>query len=159
MNQLSSLIQPESVFFLHEAKSDVEILSFVADQLFEKSIVKDTFKEALLQREKKFPTGLPTQGVGVAIPHAEAQFVNQDHVTIAILPQPIPFQMMGMPENHVDVSIVFLLALTKSESHLEILKELMQIIQNQKILSALLQSKQADEVLEIIQSFVLSEGD
>ncbi|WP_251555211.1 PTS sugar transporter subunit IIA [Neobacillus muris] len=158
MNQLMNLIKPESIFFLNDAKSNAEILSFAADRLFEKNIVKDTFKDALLQREKEFPTGLPTQGAGVAIPHTESPFVIENQVAILILSQPVPFQMMGVPDHQVDVSIVFLLALTKAESHLEILKELMHIIQTPTLLRAILQSKKVEEVLDSIQSFVLSEG-
>ena len=38
--------------------TDREVLSAMTDYLCEKGIVKDTYKQAILEREQSFPTGL-----------------------------------------------------------------------------------------------------
>jgi PTS system galactitol-specific IIA component len=158
VNELIKILKPEFIFLQKEVKTDVEILSYLANQLLEKGVVKESFKEAILLREREFPTGLPTEGAGVAIPHSEAKFVNENQVAITILAHPVAFQMMGMPENQVDVSIVFLLALKGAESHLEMLKQLMDLIQKPQVLRELIETKSKKEVIEIIQSFIGPEG-
>jgi galactitol PTS system EIIA component len=158
MNELISILNPEFVYFQKEVDTNYDTLSYLADQLFEKGVVKESFKEALLLREKEFPTGLPTEGVGVAIPHTEAKYVNENRVAISLLANPVSFQMMGIPENEVKVSIVFLLALKDAKGHLELLRALMELIQKPQLLRELTHTNSKEEVIEIIQSFAFSEG-
>ena len=47
--------------------TDREVLSAMTDYLCEKGIVKDTYKQAILEREQSFPTGLKTGGINVAL--------------------------------------------------------------------------------------------
>jgi galactitol PTS system EIIA component len=157
VNELISILKPEFIYFQKEVQTDHDILSYLADQLFEKGVVKESFKEALLQREGEFPTGLPTEGLAVAIPHTEAKFVNDNQLAIAILANPVSFNMMGMPENQVKVSIVFLLALKDAKGHLEMLKALMNVIQKPQLLRDLAQTNKQEDVIKIIQSFAIPE--
>lgn len=158
MNELISILKPEFIYFQEEVQTDHDVLSYLANQLLEKGVVKESFKEALLQREREFPTGLPTEGFAVAIPHTEAKFVNENSLAISILANPVSFNMMGMPENQVKVSIVFLLALKDSKGHLEMLKALMNVIQSPQLLRDLVQTNKQEDVIKIIQSFALPEG-
>lgn len=157
MKELIKLLDPELIFLKKSANSDSEILTFLAEQLIEKRVVKSAFTEAVLKREQQYPTGLPTEGLGVAIPHTEAEFVNESKVAVAIMSEPVTFRMMGMPEQSVLISIVFLLALNEAGSHLKLLEELMSLIQNPSLLQELNQSSSKEEVIQRI--FFETEGD
>ncbi len=92
--------------------TDREVLSAMTDYLCEKGIVKDTYKQAILEREQSFPTGLKTGGINVAIPHADICHVNEAAICVAVLKTPAPFRAMDEPDNDVPVSLVIMLALT-----------------------------------------------
>ena len=83
--------------------------------LFTKEEVTDDFLEALLLREKQNPTGLPVYPYGVAIPHPEPDVVVRPSIALVTLVDPVPFKMMGSPDEQVLVSIVIALAIPKKD--------------------------------------------
>ena len=68
-----------------------EILLEMAELLKNKGFVKETYGEALLQREKEYPTGLETGETNVAIPHVDIKHVNSAAIAVGILEKPIEF--------------------------------------------------------------------
>ena len=54
---------------VEHAKTNTEVLTTMCNHLCDKGIVKDTYCQAILDREASFPTGLNTHGINVAIPH------------------------------------------------------------------------------------------
>ena len=54
-----------------EAENQFNLLEKVADNLHQLGYVKDTYKNAVIEREKVFATGLPTLMGGVAIAHTD----------------------------------------------------------------------------------------
>lgn len=49
------------------------IISFMSERLAQAGYVDGSFCEAVLEREKKYPTGLKTKTHAVAIPHADPE--------------------------------------------------------------------------------------
>ena len=57
---MSISIEEDLVLLDVTAKDKFDLLSQVADRLFEKGYVKSSYKDAVIAREKIFATGLPT---------------------------------------------------------------------------------------------------
>ncbi|OJG77465.1 hypothetical protein RV10_GL002439 [Enterococcus pallens] len=107
------------------------------------------YPEQVIKREEGFPTGLPTEPIGVAIPHTDAKFVHNNRVTIATLKNPIQMEVMGgMDDTKIDVSIVFLLALGQSNKQLNILQKLMGILPKAELLERIKQGTK-EEIYQI----------
>lgn len=120
----------ESVtFFKLEVEERSEILKVMAQALYEKGLVMETFEKAVLEREEVFPTGLPLGTYGVAIPHTDAEHVVRSQMAFASLKNPVTFRMMGTGEN-MEVSLVFMLALKQSDDQLTMLQRLVEIFQD-----------------------------
>ncbi|GEK63080.1 PTS sugar transporter subunit IIA [Lactiplantibacillus argentoratensis] len=115
-----------------------EALAFLADQLTTNGYAKSTFKAAVLKRETVFPTGLPTGNINVAIPHADWQNVTHSGIAISTLTNPIEFSNMADPNDKLQISMIFMLAIDEPHGEVKLLKELMKIVQNQKHLAQLL---------------------
>ena len=49
----------------------------------------------MIKREAVFPTGLMINGIGVAIPHTDSQYVKRSQVGFLSLTDPLPFIEMG----------------------------------------------------------------
>ncbi|MBB6217414.1 PTS system galactitol-specific IIA component [Anaerosolibacter carboniphilus] len=132
-----------------EADNVKDALGILADNLQKYDFVKPSFKKAVQEREKKFPTGLPTMSIGVAIPHTDAEHVNIPAISIGILKKPVAFQMMGMPENTVMVEIIFMMAIRQSHAQLDMLQKLMGIIQKEDVLMKMKQCEDPAQVAAI----------
>ncbi|PXW86726.1 PTS system IIA component (Gat family) [Streptohalobacillus salinus] len=112
-----------------EARTKEEVIGMMANNLIEKKLVKESYRNAVIQREQDFATGLPTAGVSVAIPHTDIEHVNQKAISIGILKEPVLFEIMGDSET-TPVKLVFMLAMDEEHSQLELLQRLMQIFQD-----------------------------
>lgn len=148
--KINGLLHEELVFFQVEANSREELLNKLSDELYIKNYVKDTFKEAVLEREQIFPTGLPTAGVKVAIPHTDAVHVIKPAIVIATLKNSIIFKEMGLGENDIDVELVIMMAINNPSEQVNTLSKLMGIFSNEELLKKIKDSKQVDEVLALI---------
>lgn len=130
-------------------KTDREILEQMAEVFWKEGYVKETFREAIVQRELAFPTGLPMGEVNVAIPHTDPEHVNKAGFCLGILDNPVTFSVMGAEGETVDVSVIFMLAIKRKEDQLENLQKLITICQDQEMLKVLL-TGDIDKINEVM---------
>lgn len=130
-------------------ETDKEVLEQMATALQEEGYVKESFSDAIVQREIAFPTGLPMGEVNVAIPHTDPEHVNKAGFCLGILDKPVTFNVMGAEGETVDVSILFMLAIKRKEDQLENLQKLIAICQDQEMLKVL-QTKNIDKINEVM---------
>jgi galactitol PTS system EIIA component len=152
--KMSQLVKPEHFFWNMKAKSDMDIISYLADQFYQKELVGESFKNSAIEREQQFPTGLATKTVGVAIPHTDVSHVIKNSIGIAVLKEPVEFRMMGIPESKVDVKVVFLLALSQPQGHLEVLKKLTGFFESDFFLPELISSSTDEEAFKRLADYL-----
>lgn len=130
-------------------ENDKEILGQIADVMFQEGYVNEGFHNAIIRREENFPTGLPTGEINVAIPHTDPEYVNRPAVCLGILDSPVKFNVMGMENETVLVSVLFMLAIKKKEDQLGLLQKLIATCQDQEMLKVIQSGdkKKIDEVL------------
>ncbi|MDN3017944.1 PTS sugar transporter subunit IIA [Paenibacillus sp. BSR1-1] len=134
---LKEYLYEDLVFFEKEYKDYEDLLSDIMKTLVSKNYVENEFKDALLEREKEFPTGLQLDGYAVAIPHGGSQYVLKDFISLVTLKNPIRMNRMDNPEESLEVDILFVIGFGKSETHLQCLKQLMGLIQDPKLIEDL----------------------
>ncbi len=110
----------------------------LAQPLIADGQVAEDFADHVLAREQTFPTGLPTEPVGVAIPHTDHRHVRRNAFGLGILPEPVTFADMGGEPDPVPVRVVFLLALSESNKQLNVLGWIMDLIQDGGFMQQLL---------------------
>lgn len=131
-------------------KDSTEALSMVSDELIKKAVVKESYKDAVIKREKEFPTGLNAPSCGIAIPHTDAIHVNKPQIAIARLAQPVKFLQMGDGAN-VEAKLIFMLALKEPHAQLETLQKLMALIQNETAVTELIAAKDSKTVINVLK--------
>lgn len=140
-----------------EATDRDHVLTAMADQLDESGITKPGFLEALLAREKKYPTGLPVSG-GVAIPHTDPQYVTRDALAVTTLRTPVLFgQMGGSEEDEVPVSVVILMALSNSDDHLSMLQNIVKSIQDGDLMKTIRNAAEPEEIVSLVRATIPSD--
>ena len=131
-----------------------EILRKLGEELYRSGFVKQSYIEAVCRRENEYPTGLPTSGVGIAIPHADVQHVNNEAMIVGVLREPVIFQVMGSQSDLIKVQLVFMLAIKDSHAQLEMLQRLIEGCQDEQVLFTLRDCKDTDAMERILMGFM-----
>jgi len=91
----NEMFNPELVRVAVVATSKEKAFQEAASILLEKGFVKDSYLTGLLTREESFPTGLMTQFLNIALPHADPEHIIKPFVMIVRLQEEVVFQQMG----------------------------------------------------------------
>jgi PTS system galactitol-specific IIA component len=149
---LISLLNDQHILTGFEADDAQDAIGKLTALLVETDHVTPEFANDVWEREKTFPTGLPTQPLAVAIPHADPDHVNRSAVCIGVLNSPVKFSQMGTDGSTVlDVPIIFLLAIKEKEKQVEMIQQLMTLIQSPELLDGLTRAQSASEAMELIK--------
>ena len=132
----------KDLVFCLEADNQEQLFDQVATLLEEKKVVTDTYRSALIEREKMFPTGLDMEFLGkdlpnVAIPHTDTIHNLTENVVVVRLPKPVKFHNMIAPDKEVEVSLLFFIINNSSSSQTNILAQLMDFFTGNGHLEAL----------------------
>ncbi|MCL5045994.1 MAG: PTS sugar transporter subunit IIA [Actinobacteria bacterium] len=124
-----------------------EAIRRLARPLKDRGYVKDSYSDAVVAREREFPTGLLVGDTNVAIPHADAEHVMTSSLAVGFLEYPIKFQRMDDPAESVDVGVVFLLAVANPDEQTDALSKVMDLIRDQDFLKAGRSFRSTEEAL------------
>lgn len=148
---LVDLLKPEHIATGLESQDTGQIIHALTDLLVQSGSAGPEFADDVLTREQTFPTGLPTQPVPVAIPHADPVHLIRSAVAIGVLKTPVQFGQMGTDGSTIlDAKIVFLLAIKEREKQVEMIQQLIALIQSPDLLLGLTRAKDANEALRLI---------
>lgn len=125
------IISEKSIFTNLDVPNKETALEVMAQSLDEQGFLNKEFYQNLIKRERTSPTGLETYEVGIAIPHTEPQYVKTDAIGVAVLEKPVAFNDMVTKEKEVDVKVIFLLGLSESTKHLNILRQIIDLVQQE----------------------------
>ena len=151
---LNQLFNKDLVFCL-QAKNQTDLFEQVASLLEERQIVTPTYRSALIEREKSFPTGLDMEFLGkdlpnVAIPHTDIIHNLTENVVVVRLDQPVTFHNMIAPDKEVQVSLLFFIINNSSSSQTNILAQLMDFFTSNGNLEALSKLESEDKLYQYI---------
>ena len=132
----------KDLVFCLEADNQEQLFDQVATLLEEKKVVTDSYRSALIEREKMFPTGLDMEFLGkdlpnVAIPHTDTIHNLTENVVVVRLAKPVTFHNMIAPDKEVEVSLLFFIINNSSSSQTNILAQLMDFFTGNGHLEAL----------------------
>lgn len=120
---------------------------------FEKyGYVKGGYGDAVLEREKNLPTGLPGKKFNIAIPHTSNELVIKPAVGVIIPRTPVEFGMMGNKEKTLRCDIIFPLVVKDAKQQIGMLKKMTSIIQDVNLLQCMKDSKSNAEILDCLSS-------
>lgn len=142
----------EALIFIDlDCENAENALQFIGNAMISEGYVTTDYVWALTERERKFPTGLDIHGTGVAIPHTDAAYVNQEGIAIASLKRPVDFRQMGEENTWIPVQLIFLLMVPCDKGQVDWIQRMLTIIQDTSVLERLQKAKQAGDVIQIIR--------
>lgn len=112
-----------------EAEDAPAVLQALSARLRGIGAVTESFEAAVLLREEKYPTGLPTL-VPAAIPHTDPEHVITPGFAIAVPKHPVAFGEIGSSgERTIWAELVIMLVLADAHSQLAALQNLVARLQ------------------------------
>ena len=149
---LIDLLKIEHILVSVEAEDAQDVIHTLTAALVASGHVKPEFGEDVWKREQTFPTGLPTQPLAVAIPHADPDNVNQSAVCIGVMESPVRFAQMGTDGSILlDARLIFLLAIKEREKQVEMIQQLVTLIQTGSLIKGLAGVKDSPEAIALIR--------
>ncbi len=123
-----SLIKPELVFFDIDAEDADDLFVQLGARLDEKGYIKDTWYDAVREREAAYPTGLACESIQVAIPHVDPEHIGRPYIAVVRPAKPVPFTHMAGLDVPVNAELVINLGLlAHAEDQVAVLQALMNI--------------------------------
>lgn len=148
-------VTKELVEIQADHRSSSAVIQCLFEKLHRRQYVKNCYLEAVLKREKEYPTGLPLLKTGVAIPHAGSEHVLKPAVAVSILKNPVVFNMMGSPDIKINVDIVLMLAISDPQKQLSMLQCLMNIFQDEQAMDALRYAESKEAIVSLLTGYML----
>ncbi len=139
----------EFIFPNIKATTQAEMFNFLFTTLDSKGYVHPEYLEKITEREKDYPTGLQLSQIGVAIPHADTEYVKKDTFVVMTSEKGIPFQNME-DASPVLVKVIIALVFNDKNKHLDNLQLLSTILQNENLLIEVSKCSTVDEIHTLI---------
>ncbi|MCL2034126.1 MAG: PTS sugar transporter subunit IIA [Oscillospiraceae bacterium] len=136
-----------------KAHSRDDCIRRICAVMAENGYVGEDYADAVIVRENEYPTGLPTEGVTVAIPHSNKGRVFRTGAGVAVLDTPVGFYNMADHESLLMAEIVFVLANSDPDKQLDDLGTLMDCCSDAGALKEIRAAKTGLEIVEILKNF------
>ena len=152
---LSSFITPSSIKVALESSEKEESFAELLEVLVAKhpELNRKEAMNALIIREEKMSTAVFPY---VAVPHALCSSAGDTLVAIGISRQGIEFESPEPETNpeHPVVNVIFEILFEEkdTQTHLDVLRDILQLVSNPDFVKNVLQAKTSQEVYELIES-------
>lgn len=101
------------MFLDNEFSSSDDLFDFVYEKALENGLVREGFLEAIKEREKNYPTGLPGTTVDIAVPHTDPEYIIEPFIAVLRCKNGVPFIQMGSDNITIYPKLFFVLGFKK----------------------------------------------
>lgn len=133
-----------------------EAIALCGNRMAEEGCVSAPFIAECVEREREYPTGLPT-AVPVAMPHVKSRHIGADCMCLLRLEEPVEFRRMDERDECIATRLVFTLAITDADAHQDFLERFMEMIQDDALLTLCLEQP-LEEVRAALQRQLVPQG-
>ncbi len=145
--RISELLKKESIAIGKKPKNKEAAIDMLVELLAKSGNLQDkeTFKQAILEREKLSTTGI---GEGIAIPHGKSSVVKKAALAAMVVPEGVEFESADGQK----VYLLFMIAVpeTGSDLHLEVLERLAAMLMDEDFRRKLAEAKTPSNFLHIL---------
>lgn len=128
------------------------LLRRAASILVKKGYVSPAYLEALIEREKRYPTGLRINDtLSVALPHTHVMYTIKPVVFVILLKNPVRFNRMDSPNESVYVNALMIVALKNLDRSAKILRKIGDLLAKDSFSKAV-QEGRAELILKFLKS-------
>jgi len=145
----------EKLIFNNMAGDFENIIRTAGAVLKEMDIVKSSYPEAVILREKEYPTGLAGMHGNFGIPHTYSRHCIESALSIIRPLRPLEFVRMDDHSKSISCDLIVLLAINHPEKQLSMLRKLMKAMQDEKLFNILRNEISSKVVVETLRKICL----
>ncbi|MFV0983379.1 PTS sugar transporter subunit IIA [Latilactobacillus sakei] len=151
MSEYSELFDQALILNDIDAKNRQDLFSQVAVVLEKEGYIEDTYLDALNKREDEFPTGVVTEYLPIAMPHANPVNVKKPFIAVVQLNNPVHVLQMGLNEDE-ETQTFFFLGIVKETQELQVklLQRFMQLMNSQEFVAKFEAVKNPTEMYQLL---------
>lgn len=144
---MENIIEERNIVIKNSVETWKEAIEYSSKPLLENGFIKASYIDAILENTKKngpYYVLAPE----IAMPHASPlSGVIKQQISLLVLKEPIKFS-----EDGFQVRLVFTLAATDNESHLNSLKRLSKVFSNEALINKIIQAESEKEVFNLLHN-------
>ncbi|WP_313631553.1 PTS sugar transporter subunit IIA [Enterococcus devriesei] len=131
-----------------KGENEVEVFQQVAKHLTELDFVNEGYLNGIITREEKFPTGLITQHVNIALPHSDPEYVEKPFVYIARLKDEVKVKQMG-DSQEMKVKNLFFLGIKDPKGQVGLLQAFMELFMKEEFVTEFINEKDINKIYQL----------
>lgn len=128
-----------------DGENEEQVFEQVAEHLKNLGFVNEGYLKGITSREKKFPTGLITQHLNIALPHSDPEYVEKPFVYIARLKNEVRVKQMG-DSQLMKVKNLFFLGIKDPKEQVGLLQAFMESFMNEEFVRAFIQEEDKQKI-------------
>lgn len=152
--QFRDLVREEMILCDVTYTDRTAALRALATRLVDMGYCDPPFVDAILDREREHPSGLPMPGRKIAIPHTDATYVRRSALMFARLRSPVEFRSMGDPDERLEVAMISMFALKEKKLIGDLLSTLITVYQDESVLDAIHDAPDSMTIFAILRDHV-----
>lgn len=152
MSEYSELFSQKLIWTDVNETSRNNLFKKVSKYLHDNGFVKESYFEVLNKREDEFPTGIASQFLPIALPHANPENVNKPFIAVIKNKKPVPMKQMGTNED-LEVNYFFFLGIVQETQDLQVklLQRFMQLLNDQEFVSNFIELNNSKDVFDYLR--------
>lgn len=143
------MLQPDLIRLDCSVSKHTELFQMVGKELEEKGYVTNQYLEALLEREQRFPTGLKTRFLNIALPHTDPEVIKEPFIFVVRNDKELNMLQMGDNSDTPCQNFLFL-GIKDPKSQVGLLAKLMEIFSQEEFVQNFAQIKDGSEMYELL---------
>lgn len=121
-------------FKVNDFTNNNQLFEEVTELLLENNAVRESFLDAIIDREAKFPTGLETagfveNGYNAAIPHVECEYCKSDALVFVLSKKPILWRDMVF-KKELEVNFFVFIISSSGGVHMLLLPKVIEVLKD-----------------------------
>lgn len=149
-----NIIFPELIAAGLTADSADAAIRKAAALLYDNGFVKESYTDAVIARERVFPTGIQLKNAAIALPHTDIEHVIKPAICVVGLSNPVEFSHMGEPERKVQAQMLFMMAIQDPDMQIETIGKVLNVLQSQESLNLFLKAKDKASLYEVAKKYL-----
>lgn len=150
MSDLNDFLHVELILPGIEAVDRTDAIQQIASQMHSLGYVKDSYLNAVLEREESFPTGLTFEDGTIAIPHSDIEHCSKPALALGVLNTPVDFFEMATLDVVVKTKLIFQLSILVPDHQVQWLSRLVNLCQKPGFITSLESVSSAQEGYDLL---------
>lgn len=142
------MFSPNLIDLEINGKDETSVFELVSHKLNELGYVNEGYLQGITNREQDFPTGLITQHLNIALPHADPEFVEKPFVFIARLTEPVIVKQMGDSQK-LETQNLFFLGIKNPSEQVGLLQTFMNLFMDKSFVEKFKNAKESQEIYQL----------